>query len=76
MSRMDKIIELRKDFGLNNETKMVVMLSILMHDMNRNVAMYPEVWFIDCTAGKFFHGHIVQFLSYKFVLNIRTYYHS
>ncbi len=24
---MEKIIELRKDFGLNNETKMLVMLS-------------------------------------------------
>ncbi len=53
---MDKIIELRKDFGLNNETKKVVMLSILMHDMNRYVAMYPKVWFIDCTAGKFFQS--------------------
>jgi hypothetical protein len=50
----NKIIELRKDFGLNNETKMVVLLSILMHDMNRYVVMYPKVWFIDCTAGKFF----------------------
>ncbi len=51
----NKIIELRKDFGLkNNETKMVVMLSILTHDMNRYDAMYPKVWFIDCTAGKFF----------------------
>ncbi len=56
MSMMDKIIELRKDFGLNNKTKMVVMLSNLMHDMNRYVAMYPKVWFIDCTAGKFFQS--------------------
>jgi hypothetical protein len=52
----NKIIKLRKDFGLNNKTKMVVMLSILTHDMNRYVAMYPEVWFIDCTAGKFFQS--------------------
>ncbi len=52
----DKIIELRKDFELNNETKMVVMRSVLMHDMNRYVAMYPKVWFIDCTAGKFFQS--------------------
>ncbi len=37
------INELRKDFGLNNETKMVVMLSISTNDMNRYVAMYPEV---------------------------------
>ncbi len=34
-SMMDKINELRKDFGLNNETKMVVMLSISTNDMNR-----------------------------------------
>ncbi len=50
-SMMDKINELRKDFGLNNETKLVVMLSISTNDMNRYVAMYPKVWFIDCTAG-------------------------
>jgi hypothetical protein len=36
---MDKLIELRKDFGLHNETKMVVMISISTHDMNRCVAM-------------------------------------
>ena len=54
-STLDKIIELRKDFGLNNETKMLVMLSLSTSDMNRYVAMYPEVWFIDCTAGMFIH---------------------
>ncbi len=53
-SMMDKINELRKDFGLNNETKMVIMLSIFTNDMNRYVAMYPEVWFIDCSAGMLF----------------------
>ncbi len=52
----NKKIELGKDFGLNNETKMAVMLYILTHDMNRYVEMYPEVWFIDCTAGKFFQS--------------------
>ena len=31
MSMMDKTNELRKDFGLNNKTKMVVMLSISTH---------------------------------------------
>jgi hypothetical protein len=56
MTMENKIIELRKDFGLSNETEMVVILSILMHDMNRYVTIYPEVWFIDCTAGKFFQS--------------------
>ena len=45
--------DLRVDFGLHYETKMMVMLSLATKDMNRYVAMYPEVWFIDCTAGKF-----------------------
>jgi hypothetical protein len=54
MSMMDKINELRKDFGLNNETKMVVMLSISTNDMNRYVAMYPKFWLIDCTACMLF----------------------
>ncbi len=53
-SMMDKINELRKEFGLNNETKMVVMLSISMNYMNRYVAMYTQVCFIDCTAGMLF----------------------
>ncbi len=48
---MDKINELRKDFGLNNETKMMVMLSISTNDMKRYVAMYPKVWFIRATEG-------------------------
>jgi len=48
----EKILELRKDFALHNETKMLVMLSISTNDMNRYVSMYPEVWFIDCTSGE------------------------
>jgi hypothetical protein len=51
---MDKNNDLREDFGLNNETNMVDMLSISTNDMNRYVAMHPKVWFIDCTAGMLF----------------------
>ncbi len=46
----EKILELRKDFFLHDDTKMLVMLSISTNDMNRYVSMYPNVWFIDCTA--------------------------
>jgi hypothetical protein len=49
---VEKLIELRKDFGLHDDTQMLVMLSISTKDMNRYVSMYPEVWFIDCTAGE------------------------
>jgi hypothetical protein len=41
-SMMDNINELRKDFGLNNETKMVVMLSISMNDMNSMLPFIPR----------------------------------
>jgi hypothetical protein len=57
----DNIIELRKDFGLNNETKMVVVLSILTHDMNRYVAMYPKVWFWGrCGSRVDTHGQSIR----------------
>ena len=48
----EKILELRKDFSLHDDTKMLVMLSISTNDMNRYVSMYPDVWFIDCTCGE------------------------
>ena len=48
----EKILQLRKDFSLHDDTKMLVMLSISTSDMNRFVSMNPEVWFIDCTSGE------------------------
>jgi hypothetical protein len=48
----EKNLELRKDFSLHDDTKMLVMLSISTNDMNRYVYMYPDVWFIDCTSGE------------------------
>jgi hypothetical protein len=48
-----KVLQLRKDFAIHDNTKMLVMISISTIDMNRFVSMYPEVWFIDCTAGEF-----------------------
>ena len=50
----DKISQLRKDFRLHDNTHMMVLLSLCTKDMNKSVAMFPEVWFVDCTAGKYF----------------------
>ena len=50
---LERINDLRVGFGLHDESKIMVMLSLATKDMNRYVTMYPEVWFIDCTAGKF-----------------------
>ncbi len=47
-----KIKDLRKDFLSHNETKMMLLVSIATNDMIRYVSMYPEVWFLDYTAGE------------------------
>ncbi len=47
-----KIQDLRNDFLLHNETKMMLLVSIATNNMIRYVLMFPEVWFLDCTAGE------------------------
>ncbi len=47
-----KIQDLRNDFLLHNETKMMLLVSIATNNMIRYVSIYPEVWFLDCTAGE------------------------
>jgi hypothetical protein len=69
-SAHEKIIELRKDFLLHDDTHMMIMLSLCTQDMNKYVLMFPDVWFIDCTAGElisnffFYGGHFSQQLLY------------
>ena len=48
----DKILELRNEFNMHNNTKMLLFVSIATNDMVKYVSMYPEVWFLDCTYGK------------------------
>ena len=43
---------LRNDFILNDKSKMLVLVSIATDEMIRLVSMYPEVWFMDTTAGE------------------------
>ena len=78
----EKILQLRKDFSLHDDTKMLVMLSISTNDMTRYVSMHPEVWFIDCTSGEteytnyilciciyvfvYTDSYITQFCTYQF----------
>jgi hypothetical protein len=43
---------LRDDYILNNEkSQMLVMISMATNEMIQLVAMYPDVWFVDTTAG-------------------------
>jgi hypothetical protein len=42
---------LREDYILNKKSQMLVMISMATDEMIRLVAMYPDVWFMDTTAG-------------------------
>ncbi len=48
----EELAGLRKDFLLNNKCKMIVLVSMATNEMIRLVSMYPEVWFLDTTAGE------------------------
>ncbi len=50
----DDIQALRDNFLLNGKSKMLDLVSMTTDEMIRLVSMYPDVWFVDTTAGKFF----------------------
>ncbi len=43
---------LRNDFVLNDNSKMLLLVSMATDEMIRLVSMYPEVWFMDTTTGE------------------------
>jgi hypothetical protein len=59
----EELAGLRKDFLLNEKCKMLVLVSMATDGMIRLVSMYPEVWFMDTTAGE-----------YEFLLNMNSYF--
>jgi hypothetical protein len=48
----DDLKSMRDDFLLNEKSQMLVMFSMATDEMIQLVAMYPDVWFMDTTAGK------------------------
>jgi hypothetical protein len=42
---------MREDFHLNKKSQMLVMISMATDEMIMLVAMYPDVWSMDTTAG-------------------------
>ncbi len=52
---MADLEELRDDTILNEKSQMLVMVSMATDEMIRLVAMYPDVWFMDTTAGKSYY---------------------
>ncbi len=51
----DDLKSMREDFLINDKSQMLVMLLMAKDKMIRLVAMYPDVWFMDTTAGKSVH---------------------
>ncbi len=51
----DDLKSMREDFLINDKSQMIVMLSMATDEMICLVAMYPDVWFMDTTAGKSVH---------------------
>ena len=49
----DQLESMRKDHIMNDKAQMLVMISMATDEMIQMVAMYPEVWFMDTTAGDF-----------------------
>ena len=46
-----KLCTLCLDYGISELKKMMVFLSLATKETVRYMSMYPEVWFMDCTAG-------------------------
>ncbi len=65
----EELAGLRKDFLLNDKCKMLVLVSMATDGMIRLVFMYPEVWFMDTTAGEyeFFLTMNLYFCKYEFI---------
>jgi len=46
-----QLCKLRLDYGISESKKMMVFISLATREMVRYMSMYPEVWFMDTTAG-------------------------
>jgi hypothetical protein len=65
----EEVAGLRKDYLLNNKCKMLVLVSMATDEMIRLVSMYPEVWFMDTTAGECISLFNMRFVIYPVLMN-------
>ena len=47
----DEVLSLRRSKLINDSEKILLLISISSNEMVQVVSMYPEVWFMDVTAG-------------------------
>ncbi len=66
----DDLKSMREDFLINDKSQMLVMLSMATAKMIRLVTMYPDVWFMDTTAGKSVH---ILFYTKSLMFGIAVY---
>jgi hypothetical protein len=64
---------MRKDFILNDKAQMLVMISMATDEMIQMVAMYPEVWFMDTTAGDIILYYVSIHLLRVFIYYMNSY---
>jgi hypothetical protein len=50
----DDMKSMREDFVLNNQSQMLLMLSMATNEMIRLVAISPDMWLMETTAGQFY----------------------
>ncbi len=46
---------------MNGKSKMLLLMSMATDEMICLVSMYPEIRFMDTTAGKYFSSYIYEF---------------
>ena len=47
------ILKIRRDKLIPDSSEWMVLLSFATNEMIRYMSMYPQVWFMDCTAGMY-----------------------
>jgi len=67
----DQLESMRKDHIMNDKAQMLVMISMATDEMIQMVAMYPEVWFMDTTAGDIivYYDSILLICVFKYYVN-------
>jgi hypothetical protein len=74
----EEIADLRKDFLLNNKCNMLVLVSMATDEMIRLVSMFPDVFFMDTTAGEciliLIYYEFIVFVTYEFIFSMNSYY--
>jgi hypothetical protein len=48
-----RILKIRRDKLIPDSSEWMVLLSFATNQMMRYMSMYPQVWFMDCTAGMY-----------------------